>query len=193
MARKGRRLPEVLNPQEQNLLLGQPDQDRRMGCRNYCMVRIMLNLGLRASEVLNLKVKDVDWHSGKVLVHGKGKKDRTLKINREDLELLRSWRDRRPVESEYLFTTGKGRRIQDRYLRLLIKDLAVKAGIDKDVHPHSLRHSFATDFLRQTRNLRLTQKALGHARISTTEIYTHITDEELEEALETFRKEPATK
>jgi len=188
MGKKGRRLPEVLTPQEQGAILDQPGQDRLLGFRNYCMVRIMLNLGLRASEILNLKVNSVDWHSGKVLVNGKGNKDRTLKLNREDLDLLRRWWDRRPAqESEYLFTTFKGKRILDRYLRQMVKRLAAKAGLLKDIHPHSLRHSFATDFLRQTKNLRLTQKALGHARISTTEIYTHITDEELEEALETFR------
>jgi integrase/recombinase XerD len=75
----------------------------------------------------------------------------------------------------------------DRYLRCMVKRLAKQAGIDKDVHPHMLRHTFATDLLRQTKNLRLAQKALGHAQITSTQIYTHIVDDELEEALKTFR------
>lgn len=188
MGKKGRRLPEVLTPQEQDSLLAQPDKGRRQGFRNFCMVRIMLNLGLRAGEVLNLKVKDIDWISGKLMVRqGKGNKDRALKLNPEDLDLLRRWIEERPVESDYLFPTTKGGRITDRYLRQMVKHLAHQAGIGKDIHPHTLRHTFATDFYRETRNLRMTQKVLGHENISTTEIYTHISDPELEEALSTFR------
>jgi len=74
----------------------------------------------------------------------------------------------------------------------MVKRLGVKAGIQKDIHPHTLRHSFATDIYRDTSNIRLTQKALGHANLATTQIYTHIVDEELEEAMKSFRKEKVT-
>lgn len=186
--RKARKLPEVLTAEEQEKLLAQPNPKCRTGLRNLCMIRLMLNVGLRASEVLNLRPQDIDWMSGKLMVReGKGKKDRTLWIGEEDLDLLRQWREKRPG-GEFLFTTLRGERLDDRYLRAMVKRLARKAGIAKDVHPHTLRHTFATDLYRETKNIRLTQKALGHADLSTTMIYTHIVDEELEEALKSFRK-----
>jgi integrase/recombinase XerD len=185
-----KRLPTVLTEEEQEALLKQPDQRRRNGLRNLCLLRLMLNAGLRAAEVLNIKVNDIDWHNSKVMVReGKGKKDRTLWIGQEDLGILKKWLKLKAKlpESEFLFTTHEGKRLQNRYLRTMVKRLARQAGIDKDVHPHMLRHSFATDLFRKTKNLRLIQKALGHANITTTQIYTHIVDDELEEAMKTLR------
>jgi site-specific recombinase XerD len=189
-AERPRRLPTVLNEDEQEALLQQPNPNRRTGLRSLCLLRLMLNTGLRAAEVLNLKVSDIDWQSGKLMVReGKGKKDRTLWIGLEDLDLLKKWLKFKVQvpENEFLFTTHDGKRLQDRYLRFMVKRLARHAGINKDVHPHMLRHTFATDLLRQTKNLRLAQKALGHAQITSTQVYTHIVDDELEEALKTFR------
>ena len=185
-----RRLPTVLNEGEQEALLQQPNPNRRTGLRSLCLLRLMLNTGLRAAEVLNLKVNDIDWKSGNVMVRqGKGKKDRTLWIGEADLKLLKKWLkyQAKLPGSEFLFTTRDGQRIMERYLRCMVKRLAKQAGIDKDVHPHMLRHTFATDLFRKTKNLRLAQKALGHAQITSTQIYTHIVDDELEEALKTFR------
>ena len=85
------------------------------------------------------------------------------------------------------FATLDGERINDRYLRAMVKRRARKAGITKDVHPHTLRHTFATDLYRNTRNIRLVQKALGHSDLSTTMVYTHIYDQELESAMKSFR------
>ena len=196
-ARKGfgrssqpKRLPTVLIEEEQEALLKQPNLHQRTGLRNLCLLRLMLNTGLRAAEVLDLKVKDVDWRSGKMMVReGKGKKDRTLWIGAQDLGFLKKWLKLKAQlpESEFLFTTRDGLRLLNRYLRIMVKRLARQAGIDKDVHPHMLRHSFATDLFRKTKNIRLIQKALGHAQITTTQIYTHIVDDELEEAMKTFR------
>jgi site-specific recombinase XerD len=185
-----KRLPTVLTEEERTALLGAPNPNQRIGLRNLCLLRLMLNGGLRSAEVLKLKVRDLDWQTGKVMVvKGKGNKDRALWIGAEDLELLEKWRHHRAQlpESEFLFTTLDGKRLKDRYLRCMVKRLALQAGIDKDVHPHMLRHTFATDLFRQTKNLRLTQKALGHAQLTSTQIYTHIVDDELEAALKTFR------
>ena len=149
----------------------------------------MLNVGLRSSEVLHISVVDLDWISNKLLVkQGKGKKDRIVWINEDDLEIIKEWKEIKP-SSPVLFTTLKGNKINDRYLRAMIKRRAKKAGITKDVHPHLLRHTFATDLLRSTKNIRLVQKALGHASLSTTMIYTHVYDEELESALKAFRND----
>ena len=188
----GRRLPEVLTVEERRRLLAQPNQKAPTGLRHYCMIRLMCNLGLRASEMLNLESADIDWTSGKLHVkQGKGAKDRILWLNDEDLETLGRWKQTRSDLvghlSGPLFSTLKGERIDSRQLRAMIKRVARKAGIEKDVHPHLLRHTFATDLYRTTKNLRITQKALGHAHVSTTEIYTHIVDDEVEEALKSFR------
>jgi len=185
------KIPEVLNETELEDLLSQPNRKCRTGLRNYVMMQIMANIGLRASELLALEVRDIDWMSGKLKVRqGKGKKDRILWLSVEDLELLEDWREVKP-ESKHLFCTLKGKPVQDRYLREMVKRLAEKAEIDKDVHPHTLRHTFATDLYRETKNLRIVQKALGHATIAATQIYTHIVDAELEDALKSFRKKGA--
>ena len=185
---RGRKLPDVLTEAERKALLQQPNRRAPTSLRNLCMIRLMLNAGLRSAEVLNLKVRDIDWMSGKLSVRdGKGGKDRTLWMNEEDLDLLQSWRERRPEQSDLLFTTLQGHPVSDRYLRAMVKRVAGKAGIEKRVYPHLLRHTFATDLYRKTKNIRLVQKALGHEDLSTTMIYTHIIDPELEDALRNFR------
>ena len=182
------RIPETLTDQEQQRLLSQPTPRYTTGLRNLCMLRLMLDAGLRCSEVIKLRVKHIDWMSGKIaLKNGKGAKDRTLWISEETLELLRRWKEKR-LAGEYLFTTLTGDPLNDRYIRTMVKRLAKKADIDKDIHPHTLRHTFATDLYRQTKNIRMVQKALGHSNLSTTMIYTHIVDDELEEAMKGFRR-----
>jgi integrase/recombinase XerD len=182
-----KRIPETLNEFEIKALLSQPNKRARTGLRDLAMMHLMLNAGLRASEVLSITARDIDWTSGKLRIRrGKGDKDRIVWLNEDDLDTLRSWREKKP-KSELLFTTLDGERINDRYLRAMIKRRARKAGITKDVHPHTLRHTFATDLYRNTRNIRLVQKALGHSDLSTTMIYTHIHDEELESAMKSFR------
>ena len=153
----------------------------------------MLDTGLRLSEAVNLKWRDVDFNTGKLMVRqGKGAKDRILWIGDADLELLRAWRQRQAKDGkgdpEHVFTALKGKPVSPRYVQAMVKRYATKAGIGKNIHPHTLRHTFATDLYRETSKIRLVQKALGHANLSTTQIYTHIVDEELEEALKSFRQ-----
>ena len=151
----------------------------------------MLNAGLRAREARELKIKHLDFKSGKLKVRGKGKKERVVWLSADDLALVRAWLTRRPgaPSGDLLFTSLDGSRpVNDRWLRRMVKRVAEQAGIVKDIHPHSLRHTFATDLLRSTKNLRLVQKALGHSNIETTTIYAHIVDEELESAMKELRK-----
>jgi integrase/recombinase XerD len=185
-----KKLPETLNTQERKALLGAPRPQAPTGHRDLCMITLMLNAGLRASEVLHLRCRDIDWTSGQLMVReGKGKKDRTLWLSETDLDLLRSWRSRRPSSGGPLFTTLHGTPVKDRDLRAMVKRRARKAGISKDVHPHMLRHTFATDLYRVTKDIRLVQKTLGHADLSTTMIYTHLVDDDVAHAMRTFRKE----
>ena len=184
-----RRLPKVLNEDERHAFLAQLNTRYPTPHRNLCMLRLMLEIGLRAGEVVALRPEHLDMKTCRLIVReGKGAKDRTLWISDDLRDLIGKWLQRRP-ESDWLFPTNKGARVQTRYLRALVKRLARKAGIAEaeKVSPHTLRHTFATDLLRDTKNVRLVQKALGHASIATTQIYTHIVDEELEEALRSFR------
>lgn len=185
--KRGLKLPEVLTPDEQAALMAQPNKRAPTGLRNLLMIRLMLNIGLRCSEVLNLGPYDINLTTGRLVVkQGKGNKDRVLWLGEDDLELLRRWQERRP-ESTYVFCTLKGQHILTRYVRKMVARYAKKAGIAKRVHPHLLRHTMATDLYKQTKDLRLVQKILGHASITTTTIYTHLVDEDVENALKAFR------
>lgn len=182
------KIPEVLTDEERARLLAVVNPNALIGFRNLCMLRLMVDAGLRLSEVLNLEERDINWESGQLKVRqGKGKKDRLLWVSPDDLGLLKAWRKKKPVDSRLLFTTRKGDRIYDVYVWQAVKRLAGKAGIEKNIHPHSLRHTFATDLYRRTKNIVLVQKALGHSDISTTMIYTHLVDDELMDAMRTFR------
>jgi site-specific recombinase XerD len=182
-------LPKVLTTAEQNALLAELNTRYPTPHRNLCMLRLMLEAGLRAGEVVALRPDHLDMQTCRLIVReGKGAKDRTLWIGDDLRDLIGEWLQRRP-ESEWLFPARNEKQVQTRYLRAMVTRLARKAGIAEaeKVSPHTLRHTFATDLLRETKNLRLVQKALGHASISTTQIYTHIVDEELEEAMRSLR------
>jgi len=163
--------------------------------RNGTILRLMLNTGLRLAEVTSLKWRDVDLTTGKLMVRqGKGSKDRTLWVAEGDIHRLRSWRDRQAAQCgqcDYMFTTLQGQPLGHRYVQRMVKRYVAKAGIDKNISPHTLRHSFATDLYRETSKIRLVQKVLGHSDLSTTMIYTHIFDEEVETALKSFRQTSA--
>ena len=207
-----RKIPEVLSEREQKKLLEVFNTRYLAPHRNKVMIKLMLNSGLRLSEVINLEWKHIDLQTGKLkVVEGKGAKDRILWINDETLEKVREWRQRQVDEignMEFVFTTSTGNKLNSTDIRKMVYRYAEKAGIqeeveknyrdkegnkldetykEKKVKPHTLRHTFATDLLRETNNLRIVQKALGHSDISTTQIYTHIVDGEMEEALKNFR------
>jgi len=196
MKKKAFRIPEVLTESEQKALLAQPNSRYPTGARNKTMLQLMLDTGLRLAEACALRWKDIDLTTGKLMVRqGKGARDRTLWIGAQDLELLQEWRDRQAKDVQgspaHVFTTLAGKPLSHRYVQQMVKRLAVKAGIEKNIHPHTLRHSFATDLYRETSKIRLVQKALGHSDLSTTMIYTHVFDEELEDALKSFRQPAA--
>ena len=180
----GRQIPEVLTATEQEALLAQPNPRYLTGHRNRVMLRLMLDTGLRVAETLSLEWKNIDLNSGKVMVRqGKGAKDRTLWTGEANLVALIEWQERQASECtgspQNVFTTKEGGKLNPAYVRKMVKRLAVKAGIQKDVHPHTLRHTFATDLYRETTNIRLTQKALGHSNLATTQIYTHVDQQKL--------------
>ncbi|MDO7976747.1 tyrosine-type recombinase/integrase [Oceanotoga teriensis] len=194
-----RKIPIILNEEEQTRLINVFNERYPSSFRNKVMVRFMLDTGLRLSEAINLKWKHVDLMSGILNVfEGKGKKDRNLYVRDESIELLQKWKKRQAdvlknkeinIKPEYVFTTLKGNKISSRYVREMIYKYTDKAGIHKErkISPHTLRHTFATDLYKKTKDIRKVQKALGHSDLSTTMIYTHIADSDLEDAMKSFR------
>jgi site-specific recombinase XerD len=182
---RSKKLPKVLTIEEQRALVAQPNPRYLSGLRNRCLLRVMLEAGLRAGEAVALKPERLDMRTCRLVVReGKGAKDRVLWISDDLRDLIGRWLERRP-NSPWLFPTRDGGQLDTRYLRTMVKHYAVKAGVSEAerTSPHVLRHTFATDLLRETKNIRLVQKALGHSDVSTTMIYTHVFDEELEAAL----------
>lgn len=186
-----KKIPDVLTLDEQEKLLNQFNLRYITSQRNKTMIQLLLNTGLRLSEMTNLKWNDIDLMTGQVkVVEGKGLKDRILWLDEETLTMLGKWKQRQFKEwgrSDLVFTTRTLHSLDGKTVRSMIKTYSDKAGIKKHITTHSLRHTFASDLLRDTKNIRIVQKALGHADISSTQIYTHIVDEELEEALKSFR------
>jgi hypothetical protein len=163
------REPQVLNAMEKLSLLKQPNPRAPTGLRNLCLISLMLKTGLRVSEAINLQEKHLDWDS--CLLHleaSGGANERKVLVPKTELKLLQSWMRVKPNKSPYIFTTLGGEKLKDRYIREMIKRLANKAGLKKDVYPHLLRLTFAVDFLRETKDPKRLQEALGHRGYNTT-------------------------
>ena len=182
---RSKKLPKILSAEEQERFLAQFNTRYPSPHRNLCMVRLMLEAGLRVGEVVALRPGHLDMTTCRLTIReGKGAKDRVVWISDDLRDLIGGWLERRP-ESEWLFPTRTGGRVQTSYMRQMVKRMARKAGVQewRKVSPHTLRHTFATDLYAETTNLRLVQKALGHSDISTTQVYTHVADAELEAAM----------
>jgi len=183
-----KKLPVILEREEAKRLISMPNKRYPTGLRNKAMLTLMINLGLRVSEVVNLKVNDINLLKSKLrVVDGKFGKDRDLIIPSHTLELLKSWNKKR-VANCYFFNTLKGNKLSVRYIQAMVGRYAKKAGIEKNVTPHTLRHTFATEFYRQTKNIETLRKLLGHTNVNTTQIYVTLTNLEVENAMNNFRE-----
>ncbi|MEM5794406.1 MAG: tyrosine-type recombinase/integrase [Candidatus Aenigmatarchaeota archaeon] len=166
-------LPIVLTKEEVKKLINSVENKK-----HQLIIKLLYSSGLRLSELVNLKVGDLELDENIGWVRGgKGKKDRLFIISKKLCEELKSLVEGRN-EEEFLFPGRKGR-MSERNIQKIIKIAAKKAGIDKPVHPHTLRHSFATHLLEAGENIRKIQELLGHSNLSTTQIYTHVSTEEL--------------
>ena len=178
----GKRIPDTLSSTECTALLKTFHRRYWAPHRNYALVSLMLATGLRCAEALAVLWSDVDMTTGMVRVRqGKGGKDRIVWAHAAALEVLANWRPRNP--HELLFPTGKGTRLATSYVRRAIKAAGVRADLAKDVHPHMLRHTMATELYARTHDLRIVQRALGHSDIRHTQIYTHVSDDDLRFAM----------
>jgi integrase/recombinase XerC len=172
-----RRLPDALSPEEAARLVEIPGDDP-LALRDRAMFELFYSSGLRLSELVSLVPGDVDYADATVRVVGKGSKTRVVPVGRQALEALRAWlpaRARLAKSGEpALFVGRQGRRVAPRVVQQRLSEWALKRGIDAKVHPHMLRHSFASHVLQSSGDLRAVQEMLGHASISTTQVYTHL-------------------
>lgn len=182
-----RKIPVILEPEEAQNLLKQPNKRYPTGVRNKAIMGVMLYAGLRVSEVINLKPGDINLTRGKFrVVNGKGGKDRDLYINDYLSILLEEWRKIRP-EGKYFLSTLKGKKLSARYVLDMVKRYARKAGITKNVSPHTLRHTYATQFYREKKDIESLRKILGHEDISTTTIYITLAGIDTERDMKSFK------
>ncbi len=182
-----RRLPEVLTTEEVETLLNQPNQDTAGGLRDAAMLEVLYATGLRISELISLTMRDLNLELGCVTTMGKGRKQRLVPMGRKAREVLQRYLDQaRPAllrhgPTPYVFLSRLGAPMSRQAFWKTIKKYAAMSGITKNISPHKLRHSFATHLLEHGADLRSVQMMLGHADISTTQIYTHVTRERLKE------------
>lgn len=179
------RLPDVLSPQDMNRLLEQPGLSNPAAVRDAAILELMYASGLRVSELVNLTMNSINWQAGYVVVMGKGRKERVVPVGRSSYDLLRRYVDEarndliKGKSTNFLFLNRSGRFFSRQGLWKLVKKYARQAGMEDKVHPHTFRHTFATHLLEGGADLRAVQVMLGHADISTTQIYTHVTMERL--------------
>jgi len=182
---KKRPLPEILEYDEVNRLKSIPNKRYPTGLRNRAIIDLMLNTGLRVSEVTNLKPSDVkltDKPKVKV-IEGKGKKDRIVTLRADIIDILKAWESIKPKETKFYFTTLEGKQMSREYIFQMIKRYAKRAEIEKNIHPHTLRHTFATDYYRQTKDIETLSMILGHEDIATTNIYITLSNVDIENGM----------
>lgn len=171
-----RHLPKNIDVDDVNRLLD-IDLNDPLAVRDRAMLEVMYGAGLRLSELVNLDIKHLDLESGEVWVMGKGSKERRLPIGRNAVAWIEHWLDLRGLfgtDDDALFLSKLGKRISARNVQKRFAEWGIKQGLNSHVHPHKLRHSFATHMLESSGDLRGVQELLGHANLSTTQIYTHL-------------------
>lgn len=187
--RKEQHLPEVLSLEEVNRLVEAVDLSTSEGHRNRAMMEMLYGSGLRVSELTGLRLSDIYREDGYLLVRGKGSKQRLVPISPEADKWFGYWLEDRshldvkPEAKDIAFLNRYGRQLTRAMVFTIIKRLAEKAGIHKVISPHTLRHSFATHLLQNGADLRVIQQLLGHEKITTTEIYTHLDIQDLRDAI----------
>ena len=174
--RSPKHLPKNLDVDEVNKLL-EIDLNDPLSVRDRAMLEVMYGGGLRLSELVGIDCKHIDMASGEVRVLGKGRKERKVPIGRTAVTWLEHWLERRGLfnpQDDAMFLSSKGSRISARNVQKRFAEWGVKQGVNSHIHPHKLRHSFATHVLESSGDLRAVQELLGHANLSTTQIYTHL-------------------
>lgn len=189
----GRKLPDTLSEEEIDALIDAIDLGKPQGERNRAMLETLYSCGLRVTELISLKLSDLYFEEGFINVVGKGDKQRFVPISEHTQKYINIYRnelrnhiDVKPEHVDILFLNRRGRQLTRAMIFTIIKDLAVKAGIKKNISPHTFRHSFATHLLQNGADLRSIQQMLGHESITTTEIYMHVDRNDLAREMAKF-------
>jgi len=188
----GRSLPATLSETDVDDLLAAPDTSTALGYRDRAMLEVLYASGLRVSELVGLKLSEINFRQGVLRVMGKGNKDRLVPIGEEAIIWLKTFIEQWRLEilgdkkTEVVFPTNRGAGMTRQGFWHIIKRYATHSGINKEVSPHVLRHAFATHLLNNGADLRVVQLLLGHSDLSTTQIYTHIAKERLKDIHEKF-------
>lgn len=193
MPTRPKHLPDVLTDSDIEAIQSTFDRSMPGPARNYVMVEVLYGCGLRVSELVNMKLSNIFADEGFLQVFGKGNKERWVPINARALRLLeeyiltlRSQIQPKPGEEKYVFLNLRGHHLSRVAVFQFIKEAVEKAGLDKHVSPHSLRHTFATELVQNGADLRAVQEMLGHECLATTEIYTHLSRQYLRETIESY-------
>ncbi|MFI5188069.1 MAG: site-specific tyrosine recombinase XerD [Chitinophagales bacterium] len=188
-----RALPDVLSSEEIENIISQIDLSKPEGGRNKAILETMYSCGLRVSEAVNLKISSLHLEVGFIRVIGKGDKERLIPVGRSAIKYINIYKNKIRVHmmpakgnEDILFLNNRGSKLSRVMIFLIIKDLVNKAGIKKNISPHTFRHSFATHLIEGGADLRAVQEMLGHESITTTEIYTHLDREFLRKTLERY-------
>lgn len=193
MPKTPRKIPQVLSPEEIDTIIAQIDRSTPEGERNRVMLETMYSCGLRVSELVNLKISWLFLDDGFIRVIGKGEKERlvpmgssTIRMIRDYISLIRSHISIKKGQEDVLFLNRRGSSMSRQMVFIILKDLARKAHITKEISPHTFRHSFATHLVERGADLRAVQEMMGHSSITTTEIYTHIDRSYLRDHIVTY-------
>ena len=174
-----KKLPNFLYYNDLEKIMDVPDQTKEIGIRDELILELLYATGVRVSELVNIKIADIDLEEKQIRIFGKGKKMRIVLFGDRALELINEYLNTRELESEYLILNNRGKKITDRGIRVILDKIVNKSGVKTHVSPHTMRHTFATHMLDGGANLVTVQELLGHENLKTTEIYTHVSNERL--------------
>lgn len=183
-------LPDALSLENIEKIIAAVDLSNPLGIRNKCMIEVLYGCGLRVSEMTGLKISNINFKELYLRIEGKGGKTRFVPLAEFTSKIIKNYINNERAEgkinekfSDILFLNRRGNAITRNMVFIIIKDLAEKAGIKKNISPHTFRHSFATHLMQNGADLRYIQEMLGHSSITTTEIYTHLDTEELRDVI----------
>lgn len=186
-------LPDTLSEEDINRIITCIDNSTDIGKRNKCILEVLYSCGLRVSELIDLKISNINFKESYIMVEGKGEKTRLVPLANTTAEFIRSYihtvRNKTKINKKYedtLFLNSRGTNMSRVIVFIIIKELTQKAGISKSISPHTFRHSFATHLLQNGADLRFIQEMLGHSSITTTQVYTHLKTEELRDVILNF-------
>jgi integrase/recombinase XerD len=191
--KRQRQLPAVLEYEEIEALIRAIDHSKKEGTRNRAIVEVLYACGLRVSELTNLRLSNLYLEVGYIRVIGKGNKERLIPIGEQAIKHLNFYLDERsqqsnihPDSANIVFLNRRGKKLTRNMIFIIIKKLSKSINLNKNISPHTFRHSFATHLVEGGANLRVVQDLLGHSSITTTELYTHLDSQYLHEVMQSF-------